>query len=112
MACAGVVEEHRPERALERPQAHRARRDVATEAPLEQERQQDDQDELAEPEEAVVLRPGEHDERRDRHDLVRERDRRRDRQAQRQVRPDPDNREHGHGDRRHGERHLLETDLI
>ena len=90
IGLAGAVEEERTEDADERPQADGARGDVATQAPLEEERQQEDQDDLAEPEEPVVLRPGERDERHDRGDLVRERDRRRHRQAEGEVRADPD----------------------
>ncbi len=109
---ASAVEEQRPEGALERPQAHCARRDVAAEAPLEHERQQDDQDELAKAEEAVVLRSGEHGKRRDRGELIGKRDRGWDRQAEGEIRSDPDDREHGHGHCRHGQGYLLETDLV
>ena len=109
---AGVVEEQGSKGALERPQAHRARSHVAAKAPLEQERQQDDEEELAESEEAVALRPGEQHKARDRHELVGERDRGRFWKTQGEVGAHPDDGEPGHRHRGQGEGHLLDADLL
>ena len=109
---ARVVEEEGTEDRDQGPEADRARSLVAAEAPLEQERQEQHEHDLAHAEEAVALRPGEGHEARHRGDLIGERDGGRSRQTEGQVRADPDEGQQRDDGGREGQGHLLDPNLL
>jgi hypothetical protein len=101
-----AVEDERAERGDERPERDGARLDETAQAPLKEERQEEDHGELAGAVDVVSLRPHEEHEARHAQNLVSEGDQGREPEAERRVGPDPDEREQRDQERREDERRL------
>jgi hypothetical protein len=100
------VEDERPERRDERPEGDGARFHEAAEAPLQQEGEDEDQQDLACPVEVVALRTGEEGEPQKGEDLVGEGDQRRKPEPERRVGRHPDAGERRDQERGEDERRL------
>ena len=105
---ARPVEHERGEGREERPDRDGTRFHEASQAPLEQEREQEHEPDLARAIDAVALRPGQEGEPHQRCDLVDERNERREPEPERRIGPDPDAGEDRDQDRCEDERGLAQ----
>jgi hypothetical protein len=105
-------DEQRTEWRDQRPQAHRARREVPAKAPLQQKWQRQHEEQLAVAEERDALCPREDHERDHGDHLVEERDRRRPRQPERQIGRHPDHGEDRDREGRQRQRGLLDPQCL
>ena len=105
------VDEQRPERRDERPEADRAAVGEATQAPLQEHRQQEHEDELAGAEGAEAFRAGEVHQARQADQLVAERDGGGERVTEQPVGGDPDRGQRDYDRHRQRERRLAQARL-